>query len=253
MFKKGYIQTPEHKEKIRQKLIGKKRNKQQKKNISCGVQKVKNRISELLKGRIVSDKTKKILAEKSKGNKSHLGFKHTKKTKKKCGLKNIGRVPWNKGLHKEDNEIVRKNVEAWSQSQRGKRQSEEFVRKRLKNTKKNKYTSCHIRKDLGHLCRSNPEANYCRYLDKLKIKYIYEPKGFRLSNGRLYFPDFYLPEFDMYVEFKGYMSPKAKEKIELFKKDYNDLYLKVIMQDSDEWKQIEKFGIQLISNWEKVA
>jgi len=114
-----------------------------------------------------------------------------------------------------------------------------------------KSTKAKRRKDLNNIFfRSSLEANYARYLNLMKIKWEYEPEIFKLSSGKSYLIDWYLPEFGMYVETKGYMWDDDKEKIELFKKEHSDKHLKVLMQDSDEWKEIHKFGKENIKEWE---
>lgn len=50
--------------------------------------------------------------------------------------------------------------------------------------------------------RSRLEARWAVYFDELKIRYIYEPEGYELSNGYRYLPDFYLPDHNLYVEVK---------------------------------------------------
>jgi hypothetical protein len=49
--------------------------------------------------------------------------------------------------------------------------------------------------------KSNKEAFIAKYFDQKKIKYIYE-KELRLGRSKLH-PDFFLPEFDVYVEYWG--------------------------------------------------
>ena len=48
---------------------------------------------------------------------------------------------------------------------------------------------------------------------------MYEPEGFRLSDGTLYLPDFYLPESKTYFEVKGIMSDTDMHKIKQLQKD----------------------------------
>ncbi|HJX05127.1 MAG TPA: hypothetical protein VJ461_00280 [Candidatus Nanoarchaeia archaeon] len=49
--------------------------------------------------------------------------------------------------------------------------------------------------------KSNREAFIAKYFDSKKIKYIYE-KELKLGRSKLH-PDFFLPEFDVYVEYWG--------------------------------------------------
>ena len=111
--------------------------------------------------------------------------------------------------------------------------------------------------DLGHAVRSGWERKYADWLLKMGFKfhsdygqwekavkrtgkrgnyYFYEPKKFRLRGGLNYLPDFYISKTDTWVEVKGYMSKKDKEKIKKFrllhrllvvdKKFFNSKYFK---------------------------
>lgn len=95
--------------------------------------------------------------------------------------------------------------------------------------------------DLGHPVRSGWERKYADWLIQQGIQYFYEPKRFML-NGIAYIPDFFLPAkrmikfgvhekdvndnliqnggiwLDTWIEVKGYMGDKDKEKIDRFKK-----------------------------------
>lgn len=54
----------------------------------------------------------------------------------------------------------------------------------------------------GHWFRSRLEARWAVFFNSGLIKYDYEPEGFTLSDGTCYLPDFYLPDYDIYVEVK---------------------------------------------------
>ena len=59
----------------------------------------------------------------------------------------------------------------------------------------------------GMWFRSSWEAKYAEYLDKAKVRWLYEPHVFTLTidnKETTYRPDFYLPEFGVYHEVKGY-------------------------------------------------
>lgn len=62
----------------------------------------------------------------------------------------------------------------------------------------------------------NSEGVLARELDESGIEWVYEPKRFKLSSCT-YLPDFYLPEFDIWVEVKGWMSEVSQRKIDLFR------------------------------------
>lgn len=67
---------------------------------------------------------------------------------------------------------------------------------------------------------SSYENNFARWCCLNYIKWQYEPKTFNLGNTT-YTPDFYLPEYDIYIEIKGYWRDDAKKKFNLFRKRYN--------------------------------
>lgn len=61
--------------------------------------------------------------------------------------------------------------------------------------------------------RSKLESKTAQALDNLNIKYVYEPDGYKLSNGMWYKPDFFLPDAQQYIECKGVMSKEDSAKI----------------------------------------
>lgn len=66
----------------------------------------------------------------------------------------------------------------------------------------------------------NSEGVFARQLDAAGIEWVYEPYRFRLSIGS-YLPDFYLPQFDIWVEVKGSPRQHGKwpEKIKAFRQE----------------------------------
>lgn len=54
----------------------------------------------------------------------------------------------------------------------------------------------------GYRFRSRLEARWAVFFEAAFIDYEYEPEGFVLDDGTCYLPDFYLPQFHMYVEIK---------------------------------------------------
>lgn len=57
-------------------------------------------------------------------------------------------------------------------------------------------------RDTEIFMRSSGEILFAENCDKYKIKWKYEPDTFLVLN-QYYTPDFYLPDFDMYIEVKG--------------------------------------------------
>ena len=66
----------------------------------------------------------------------------------------------------------------------------------------------------GYRFRSRLEARWAVFFDALGVKYEYEPEGFKLSDGTLYLPDFYLPESKAFFEVKGVMNDTDMHKVE---------------------------------------
>lgn len=89
------------------------------------------------------------------------------------------------------------------------------------------------------LLKSSWEYLVCFWLDLNKIQFNYEPQAFPVKIHRVqrtYTPDFYLPEFDCWIEVKGWWREDGKEKIKCFRKQYPQINLKIWRR-----KQICKF------------
>lgn len=67
----------------------------------------------------------------------------------------------------------------------------------------------------GYRFRSRLEARWAVFYDKLRINWRYEDEGYNL-NGIHYLPDFYLEEYQYFIEIKGeYPKPDEIRKCEL--------------------------------------
>jgi hypothetical protein len=91
---------------------------------------------------------------------------------------------------------------------------------------------------------SSWELEFAKRLDSLKIKW--ERKNIRKfdyldfnEKNKKYYPDFYLPDFDLYVEIKGYWT---KENIHKMKK-VQEIYKSVKFKILDKIKDIKEFTI----------
>lgn len=92
-----------------------------------------------------------------------------------------------------------------------------------------------IKSNKGNIVlRSSYEREFVRYLDENKINWEYEPKTFILKtySNRVLIPDFYLKEYDLWVEIKGYFWHDAKEKWNAFCDEYSNLK-KIILFKKD--------------------
>lgn len=68
--------------------------------------------------------------------------------------------------------------------------------------------------------RSSYEYKFARYLDSKNILWYYEIETFDLSDEMSYTPDFFLPQYEKFIEIKGWMNEKSKIKISKFKDEY---------------------------------
>ena len=87
------------------------------------------------------------------------------------------------------------------------------------------------------LMRSSWEVAFAKWCDKQSIKWQYEPKTFILDETT-YTPDFYLSEFNLWIEVKGFWRDNAKEKFELFKQKYCGERIKIL-----DKQELKKLGI----------
>lgn len=106
-----------------------------------------------------------------------------------------------------------------------------------------------FRKDLGSFFRSTWEANFARICNYEEEPWHYEAHKFKLSNGKIYIPDFYLPYADWYIEIKGYWYESSRNKVDMFKKEYPTKTLVII--DTAEYKYLTSRYSKIIDNWEK--
>ena len=82
--------------------------------------------------------------------------------------------------------------------------------------------------------RSSWEITVAKLLDDENILWKYENKRF-FFNRVTYLPDFYLPEYNLYIEVKGFMNrnPKDAERINLFKQNH-----KFLLIDNKKYKSL---------------
>lgn len=123
-----------------------------------------------------------------------------------------------------------------------------------------------FRKDLSHYTRSTLEANFARILRLLDVPYEYEPKCFKLGDGRHYTPDFHLSSALMegdriiipagWVELKGWRTKEGElpggtqEKIDALRALVPGESVAVIVQSDDLWRRLEQKYAPLIELWE---
>ncbi len=112
------------------------------------------------------------------------------------------------------------------------------------------YGKVGFREDLNTFFRSKLEANLARLLNLCNIGWVYESKECRffLGNFGTLILDFYLPEYDMYIEGKGYLNPISRDKLSQFTIAYPSLHVKIF--DNEAQHILQKKYSKSIPNWE---
>lgn len=112
----------------------------------------------------------------------------------------------------------------------------------------------------GIYFRSRWEANYARYLNRLKLlgeirDWAHEPETFwflKIQRGvRSYKPDFRVEMMDgshHYVEVKGYMDPRSRTKLKRMRIHHPKVDVRLV--DEAAYKLLEKEIGPLVTNWE---
>jgi len=278
--RKGKKLSEEHKRKIRDSVI--------RWNKEIGMPpEIRKRIAEKQRGRKVSGETKRKIGRSNKGkiawNKGltnedtrvkqnsikraetqrkmykegklkpwNLGKPHSEETKIKISLKKKGKT-YEEIMGKEKALQVKKRLSELGRLKFGEN-NPMYGRTGEKNPhfgKPAKHGKHSFKKDLGHHCRSNWEANYIRYLLWTKRKYKYEPKFFiiKLPSGEkgTYTPDFLVDENEWH-ELKGWEGRTKIKKWELFQQQYPKE--KFVFIDRNKYKKIERLFKYIIPNWE---
>ena len=99
-----------------------------------------------------------------------------------------------------------------------------------------------IRTKDGSFVQSDGEMKICEWLFDNKIKYRYDER-FRIIEGYAVRPDFYLPEFDIYIEYWGMDTPDYKigmlKKLKLYQQEGKKL-LSLYPKDKNNLDSIMK-------------
>lgn len=115
--------------------------------------------------------------------------------------------------------------------------------------KKNKKSFIGTRQDLGMSFRSSWDANLARMLNFEKVKWIYEPQAFHFtqikSGVTSYLPDFYVADWDIYIEVKGQLIQRAKTAIRRFRKFFPEEFKKLQMIPGNPKTKAAQFAVQM--------
>lgn len=115
------------------------------------------------------------------------------------------------------------------------RQHSDEVKKKISDAMKGNRNANH-RGDrqsyyLGIRMDSSWETRTAEYFDKNKINWKYSVKGYRLSDGKYYYPDFFIYDetnkLIKLIEVKGYFREENRKKFEKFKTEYPEIIIEL--------------------------
>lgn len=85
------------------------------------------------------------------------------------------------------------------------------------------------------------EYEVAKYLDRLNLKWHRNWKGFEyidlLGRKRKYYPDFYVEDFDLYIEYKGWINKENSHKMKSALEN-NNFKLKIIYSSDQRYKNL---------------
>ena len=91
------------------------------------------------------------------------------------------------------------------------------------------------------------EANFARIMNLLKIEWIFQPETFDLKFKK-YTPDFYLPQYDVYIEIKNFLYDYSLKRDKGFRKLYPKEKLILILKP--DYLKLQYDFSEYIKNWE---
>lgn len=78
----------------------------------------------------------------------------------------------------------------------------------------------HWRTNEEIVCVGSYEKKVVEYLNNHNVDYFWQPKTFKIKNGKTFRPDLYLIAKDMWIEIKGYFRKDALEKWNWFHQEH---------------------------------
>lgn len=190
----------------------------------------------------------------------------------RCQSNNLLCIPWNKGLTKDTDDRVKKygdtnhnryakgEIKSWCDGLT--KETDDRIKKyasKISDTISNKIENgewhCQNRQRIEYkdsIFDSTWEFEFVKFLDFHNIKWVRNEHSFVYifeNSEHRYFPDLYLPDYDLYIEIKGRVIEKDKAKWEQFNKKLDIYFLKDLKKlDIDYFKNIcdNRFDEELI-------
>ena len=159
-------------------------------------------------------------------------------------LENGKHISWNKGLSKETDERILHNsiaVSLATKGRPGREHTDESKRKiSLARSANNKGGRCKWFEVASQKVQGTWEQNVALKFEELGIQWLKLKTNqhtfeYEMDNKiRSYTPDFYLPDYNVYLELKGRWWGRDKEKMDLVLEKYKDKKIVVIEKDNYE-------------------
>lgn len=148
------------------------------------------------------------------------------KKRKKTGIKGTNQYVKAKQLGLPKPTISDETRKKLSENAKGRKYSEEqklkhsYIMKKAVENYPDSYTKNNVVGRVKNIIyngvklKGNWEVIVAKWLDENEIKWEHETKSFNYEwNGmRKYYPDFYLPDFDLFIEVKGYQTERDLQK-----------------------------------------
>ena len=209
----------------------------------------KEKMSKALTGQKRSDETRAKMSASSKGKPKSL--EHAAKNRKHGFKKGIENINAN-GLSEEHRRKIsianEGNYSHPHTPESKKKLSESLIRHNLKYGYKGSggRGKQGRRDDLNCFFRSTWEANYARYLNYCGIGWEFEKTRFATPYGT-YCPDFYLEEFNLYVEVKGWDLSDIQPRKRQWLKEQDINFIEI---NGERYKNLENRYSTKINSWE---
>lgn len=165
-----------------------------------------------------------------------------------------GRTSWNKGLDKNTSDIVKNISEKVSITMKNKVINGTYVQRKMSDANKKKLSIRQSLHNTGGKCKwfavanqkvqGTWEKNLAEQFETFqivweKLKTNKDIYTYILGDKeKSYTPDFYLKEFDTFIEVKGYWWGNDKEKMEKVIKTYPSLKEKMIIIEKEKYKDL---------------
>ena len=90
------------------------------------------------------------------------------------------------------------------------------------------------------------EAEFAAILDYYQIRWEYEPQSFVIGEDEAFSPDFFLPDFNLFIELttaKQKLIAYKRRKVRLLKECFPEVNIKLLTRE-DFLKMIDKYGLE---------